>query len=114
MSSRLPNYLRSSRKRLGLSQEEVAFLLGATNGAKVCRYERFSRRPSLETALACEVIFRTPARELFSGLYQRVNREVSERAKVLAHRIQRCPPTTHMQQKNAALRSIVAQKAKTP
>jgi hypothetical protein len=46
------NYLRSNRKRLALSQDEVAFLLGALSGTKVCRYERFVRTPSLETALA--------------------------------------------------------------
>jgi transcriptional regulator with XRE-family HTH domain len=112
MSSRLPNYLRSNRKRLGLSQEEVAFLLGTTNGAKVCRYERFSRLPSLETALACEVIFKISTRELFSGLYQKINHKVVERAKVLTHRIRRRPLTKHTQQKSAALGAIVAQRAK--
>lgn len=78
--NRLPNYLRAHRKRLGLSQAEVAFLLGAEGGAKMCRYEKFSRIPTLETALACEVIFKKPASELFAGLYQQVGRKVSKRA----------------------------------
>jgi hypothetical protein len=38
----------------------------------------------LETALAYEAIFRTSVSELFAGLYQKVEREVTERAKVLA------------------------------
>ena len=45
-SSPLPNYLRPHRKRLGLSQEEVAFLLGfrgESKGAGVCKDERFER-----------------------------------------------------------------------
>src|SRR5258708_38807061 len=50
----LHNYLRAHRKRLGLSQDEVAYLLGAESGAKVCRYERLVRGASLETALAFE------------------------------------------------------------
>src|SRR5882762_2106572 len=83
-SPQLPNYLRSNRKRLALSQDEVAFLLGTGNGAKVCRYERFVREPSLETALAYEAIFKTSTSELFGGLYQKVEREVAERAKILA------------------------------
>jgi transcriptional regulator with XRE-family HTH domain len=87
--AQFPNYLRSNRKRLALSQEEVAFLLGTQSGAKVCRYERFVRQPSLETALAFEVIFQRPASELFGGLYQKVQQEVAVRAKTLTHKIDR-------------------------
>jgi transcriptional regulator with XRE-family HTH domain len=87
--AQLPNYLRSNRKRLALSQEEVAFLLGTQSGAKVCRYERFAREPSLATALAFEVIFQRPASELFGGLYQKVQQEVATRAKTLAYRTDR-------------------------
>ena len=79
-SNRLPNYLRGHRKRLGLSQTEVALLLGAGTGAKMCRYENFNRIPTLATALACEVIFKKPVSELFAGLYQQVGRKVSHRA----------------------------------
>ncbi len=42
----LPNYLQSQRKRLALSQEEVAFLLGMVGmnkGEKVSRDENFAR-----------------------------------------------------------------------
>ena len=87
-SPQLPNYLRANRKRLALSQDEVAFLLGTKSGAKVCRYERFVREPSLATALAYEVIFKRSVSELFGGLYQKVGREVAERAKVLVARAQ--------------------------
>jgi transcriptional regulator with XRE-family HTH domain len=83
-SPQLLNYLVSNRKRLALSQKEVAFLLGNKGGAKVSRYERFDREPSLETALALEVIFQRSTSELFSGLYQKVEHEVMERAKTLA------------------------------
>ncbi len=87
--SQLPNYLRSNRKRLTLSQEEVAFLLGNQGGAQISRYERFNREPSLETALAFEVIFQRSASELFGGLYQKVEQQVMERAKTLAGRNQK-------------------------
>src|ERR1044071_2939867 len=86
-SPKLPNYIRSHRKRSALSQDDVAFLLGARSGAKVCRYERFVREPSLQTALAFEVIFQKPVRELFAGLYRRVERQVVARAKVLTHKL---------------------------
>jgi transcriptional regulator with XRE-family HTH domain len=86
-SSQLANYLLSNRKRLSLSQEEVAFLLGNMGGAQVSRHERFVREPTLETALALEVIFQRSASELFNGLYQKVEQEVMARAKTLSNRV---------------------------
>jgi hypothetical protein len=41
----------------------VAILLGCKKGTKVSRYERFARKPSLETLFAYEVVFGAPARE---------------------------------------------------
>jgi transcriptional regulator with XRE-family HTH domain len=84
----LSNYLRTNRKRLALSQEEVAFLLGVNGmdkGIKVSRDENRAREPSLETALAYEVIYGRPVRELFAGVYEQVERNVAARAKLLSH-----------------------------
>ena len=86
-STQLPNHLRSNRKRLGLSQDDLAFLLGVKGGAKVCRYERFVREPSLETALALEAIFERPVSELFGGRYQKAEQDVATRAQELQDRI---------------------------
>lgn len=81
--AQLPNYLRSNRKRLSLSQEDMAFLLGKPE-RNLPRYEQFYRTPDLETALACEVIFQRSANEIFGGLYQKIESAVIERAKLLA------------------------------
>lgn len=80
----LPNYLVSNRKRLALSQAEVACLLGSESGEKVCRHERFLREPSLAIALAYEAIYKRNVSELFSGLYRKIERDVAARAKSLA------------------------------
>src|SRR5437762_2954715 len=88
-SPHLPNYLRAHRKRLFLSQDDVAFLLGVNSGAKVSRYEGFVRQAGLETALAYEAIFQTAVRNLFPALYRRIEQRVIERAKVLLHRAAR-------------------------
>jgi len=85
-SPQLSNYLRSNRKRLDLSQGEVAFLLGQESSAQVSRYEHSEHIPSLETALAYEVIFKRPLSEIFGGLYQKAEREVADRAKTLGSR----------------------------
>jgi transcriptional regulator with XRE-family HTH domain len=113
-SPRLPNYLRAHRKRLALSQDEVAFLLGTQSGAKVCRYERFVREPSLITAFAYEAIFQTPARELFGGLYQKIAQEVAARAKALSYRPRYRESGRHVGRKRQALLDIAGQGSKKP
>lgn len=107
-SLQLPNYLRSNRKRLALSQDEVAFLLGTRSGARVCRDERFVREPSLKTALAYEAIFQKPARELFSGLYQEIEQEVAGRAKTLVAKIEHQRSNRQTARKLTAMANIVA------
>lgn len=87
MSHRLPNYLRAHRKRARLSQKDVAFLLGCRASAKVSRYERFVREPTLRTAIACEVILHAPIRELFAGVYEEVARVTEKRARQFAQRL---------------------------
>jgi len=86
----LLNYLHTHRKRLSLSQEEVGFMIGARGASKestVSREERFIREPSLRAALAYELIYGKPIRELFAGLYEQVEQDVAERARVLCHRL---------------------------
>jgi len=88
-SSRLPNYLGTHRKRLSLTQEEVAFLLGfrgLSRGARVCKDETLAREPKLRIALAYEAIYQRSIRELFAGVYERVKQEVAKRAKLLTFR----------------------------
>jgi len=79
----LSNHLRAHRKRLSLSQHEVAFLLGCERSTKVCRYETFAREPNFRTAVALEVLFGCSLRELFPGLFQGISRTVAGRAGVL-------------------------------
>lgn len=105
-SSKLPNYLRAHRKRLALSQEEVAYLLGAGSGAKVCRYERFLREPGLHTILAFEAIFQKPAHELFRGPYQKIERQVAKRAATLLAKMEGHKGRQRMAHKQKALENI--------
>lgn len=91
-SSRLPNYLVSYRKRLGLSQADVAYLISASSGEKVCRDEQFSREPTLRDALAYEAVFKAVVSEIFGGLYGDIEKEVADRAKALIKRT--CGPAS--------------------
>jgi transcriptional regulator with XRE-family HTH domain len=89
MLHKLTNYLRAHRKRAGFTQDEVAYLLGCRSGAKVSRYERFTRQPNLPTVFAYEAIFQTPARELFGGVAQATARTTAKRIKLMIRRLSR-------------------------
>ena len=108
MTTKLSNYLRMYRKRRGLSQSELAFLLGCRSGAKVSRYERHARMPSLETVFAYEVIFGVPARELFAGTYQQAEHRIHERAKLLADKLDHAPSTPAVKYKRASIERITS------
>jgi transcriptional regulator with XRE-family HTH domain len=108
MSHKLENYLRTYRKRSGLSQDEVAFLLGSQSGTKVSRYERFSRRPSLETLFAYEMVFGARARELFAGAYQKVERRILSRAQLLTRKLNRATPDRTATRKLQILKAITS------
>jgi transcriptional regulator with XRE-family HTH domain len=108
MSSRLPKYLKSYRKRSGLSQDEVAFLLGCASGAKVSRYERFARQPNWETVAACEVVFRAPMRDLLAGGYQKVEETVHQRAQILAEKLNAGKPDRMTRRKRAYLMALTS------
>lgn len=71
------------RLRSGLSQGEVARLLGSMSGSKVSRYERSERCPSLETLLAYEILFGNCGRVFFEGLCTKLEEEIRDRAKTL-------------------------------
>jgi len=87
-SHKLANYLRAYRKRSGLSQSEVAYLLGCKNGNQVSRYERRMHMPPLRTALAFQAALDTPLSELYAGTYESVAKQVAARGQSLAVQIQ--------------------------
>ena len=106
MKHKLDNYLLSHRKRTGLSQQEVAFLLACKSGTKVYNYERFVWRPSLENILAYEVIFGVPPRVLFAGAYEKVEQETKKRAELLARNLNGVKTERSRARKLQALRAV--------
>jgi transcriptional regulator with XRE-family HTH domain len=102
-----PNYLRAHRKRLGLSQGEIAYLLGSPRGEKVCRYECFISEPGFRIALAYEIIFKTPAREIFPDLCKEIERQIADRARDLLKRLKTRSPHPLLSRKRDVLADIV-------
>jgi transcriptional regulator with XRE-family HTH domain len=106
-NDKLDNYLRTYRKKLGLTQREVAFLLGCHSGAKVSRYERLGRLPSLATIFAYEVIFQKPTRELFAGIYDQAEQKTLRKVRTLVNRLKRRQQSPVLTRKIASLREVV-------
>jgi transcriptional regulator with XRE-family HTH domain len=87
-SPKLEHYLRTCRKRSGLSQSEVAYLLGARSKNQVSRYERRSHATPLRAALLFEALYGAPVSEMFAGVYESVRKELKRRARELAREFQ--------------------------
>src|SRR5881397_3640280 len=107
MSRRLDDYLRTYRRRTGLTQQEMASLLGCRDG-QVSRYERRVRHPNLQTLLAYEVIFGGPARDLFAGIFEKVEKVTVKRAQLLAQKLDKCAPSHLTIYKRARLAAIAS------
>lgn len=69
-------YLRTHRKIWGLTQEELASLIGFGSATQISRIENGKRAPRVESALACQVIFGIPPKEMFPHAYALVEERV--------------------------------------
>jgi len=79
----LDNYIQMHRQQVGLSQDELSFLIAVEQRGSVSRYEQGLRFPNLETLLALEIVLNQPVRELFAGIAERVGDNVESRARAL-------------------------------
>ena len=79
--SRLANYLRTERLRSGLSQRELAQVLGMSRSA-IAKMEG-ARRPSLHLVLAAEIAFGRAPRDFIPGFYEALQDEILLRAVAL-------------------------------
>src|SRR5471032_480851 len=82
MSRSLPSYLTSLRLQRGLTQPELADLLGI-GPSLLSKVETLDRRPTAKVILAAEIVFGVPAREIFPGAYHVIENGVLQRARNL-------------------------------
>lgn len=75
----LASYLRTYRKRSGLTQRELARILGYAHGGPVSQHEQSGNAPSLFTALAYQVIFRVPLSDIFPELCKMIEETIETR-----------------------------------
>ncbi len=83
MNAPLINYLRTHRRQCGLTQTEVAHLLGLESGQVVSRHELRDRYPSLETLLGYQILFDALPHDLYPGVYKKVENLIQRRVRFL-------------------------------
>lgn len=76
------NELGWARRSLGLSLKTVAAVINK-DPSTLTRYERGTHLPTLEIALALEVLYRRPIGHLFPALHAELHIRVREREKQL-------------------------------
>jgi DNA-binding XRE family transcriptional regulator len=97
------NYLRIYRRKAGLSQPDLAAIIGHASAWQIDRHEKNKNVPPLLTALAYEALFNVPVSTLFIGLYETVEHGIQAnlldfeaqleslsaagKAKLVAHRL---------------------------
>jgi len=83
MSSTIATYLRRERRTWGLSQKELARLLGFRSRAYVSALERGLAMPSARVLIALSLIFGMNAGQLFPQLTEETEGEVLRSAAAL-------------------------------
>lgn len=73
------NYVRTHRQRHGLSHEDLAGLIRQESATAISQYERGRRVPTLEGALALQVIFGMAPKEMFPDFFAWVEDGVMRR-----------------------------------
>lgn len=106
MKAPFSNYLRTYRKRSGLTQQELSFLLGCESSQVISRYEHNVRTPNLQTVLALQIIFGVAADEMFPTIYTEIMATVQMRVHELTQNLSKLPETPRRQHKSKTLGDI--------
>jgi len=109
MPSHLPR-LRAYRKSAGLSQRELALLLGLRSQSTISQLELGKRRPSLATLIACERLFGAPAQDLFLSVTAGIEARLFARARHLLT----VRATAFSARARTYVRNVLSQNAETP
>ena len=76
------NYIYALRRKIGLSQEELAFLMD-DQPQRIQSYEQQANLPQLHRALALELVLDEPMQSIFAGIAKKMRMQVAARARAL-------------------------------
>ena len=84
---RFHNYISAQRRRWGLTQKELAFLLGYKSASIVSRLERQKHRPVYRISRSLTIIFGVTPMELFPALSDDIEQSVVDRIRALHEKV---------------------------
>ena len=73
------NQISRYRKRLGLTQEQVAKLMGSKSSGYISRFENGKKLPTLTNALKLGLVLKCPVEILFKERYKKIKQEIEEK-----------------------------------
>jgi transcriptional regulator with XRE-family HTH domain len=98
-----PTHLRTYRKKAGLSQRELADVLGVVTEWQVSQHERSLAIPLFLSAICYEIVFQIPISKLFPGFYeesrQNIERHLNEIEEHLKESTERGRSAAHIARK---------------
>lgn len=103
----LPNYLRTHRLRLGLSQAELALMFGYCESA-ISKFELCDVPRSVRLLITAQIAFGIPPEEVFPGLYQEVGEIVSAGAAALDAQLAAGQPSDRTSEKRRLIVELTA------
>lgn len=88
-SPKLGNYLRTYRIRAGLTQRDVAVLLGLEAASTISRTEKGKRIPSVHFLLGYSVLFKIPPEDLVPGICRDMEKAILDRTRFLTEKLRK-------------------------
>ena len=79
LSKRYPNRIRQIRLEKGLTQRELAHILGYKSVSSLSHLERGRKLPSLQTALKLEQALQRLMGDIYPRLYKQIQNSVGQR-----------------------------------
>lgn len=104
-----PNlHLKGFRKRSGLTQADVARLMGRISPSPISRLENGEQRPDFRSALLLEIILGAPAHKMFRRDFETLAKKVLDQAILLDERLKLSAETPDIKRRRTELKAIVA------
>jgi len=89
------SYLRYHRKKTGLTQRDLAQLIGSVGPRQVARHENSQRTPSIRVAIGYQIVLRTAIAELFPGLVESLSGGIEQRLAEMEARLHQSTAKGH-------------------
>lgn len=103
----LKTYLRTYRKKSGLSQEDLAYLMGWVTATGISRHENGRRLPTLAVALHYEIILGESVSNIYQGLSRSAETLILRRAEGLLAKLRKAPRSPRNLQRIKHLEGII-------